>query len=271
MADQFAIVLEDVSKRYGDGPPVLDGVGLTIARREFVAIVGGSGSGKTTLLGMINRLTAPSSGSVLVNGEDVTSLDPIALRRRIGYVFQEVGLFPHMTVEENIAITPRLLCWPHERIAARVEELLRLVQLEDGFRTRFPAQLSGGQRQRIGVARALAAGPEIMLMDEPFAALDPLTRDSLGQDYRALHEQLGLTSVMITHDMLEALELGDRIVVLDEGRIIAQGGPGELARHESEFVRRLIDAPRQYAARVGRLFEQAGDTGQTAAAQGGGR
>ena len=163
-----------------------------------------------------------------IGGVEAHTLDPIVLRRRIGYVFQEVGLFPHMTVAENIAITPRLLGWDEQRQAARVDELLGLVRLDPSYRTRFPHQLSGGERQRVGVARALAAGPDVVLMDEPFAALDPLTRDGLAQDYRRLHDELRLTTVMITHDVLEALGLADRIVVLQAGRIIADGTPSAL-------------------------------------------
>ena len=164
-----------------------------------------------------------------VNGEDVQATDAVALRRRIGYVFQGTGLFPHMTVAENIAITPKLLGWDDARMAARVDELIALVRLDrDKHRDRFPAQLSGGEGQRVGVARALAAAPKIMLMDEPFGALDPLTRDALGEDYRRLHGELGLTTVMITHDMLEAVLLADRIAVIRNGRIIADGTPQAL-------------------------------------------
>ncbi len=249
-----AIELAAVTKRFGDGPLVLDRIDLSVPQKQFVAFVGASGSGKTTLLRLINRLSEPTSGTLRINGEDVLGLDPVALRRRIGYVFQEVGLFPHMTVGENISITPRLLDWPADRRTARVDELLELIRLEPGLRARFPHQLSGGQRQRVGLARALAAGPEIVLMDEPFAALDPLTRDALGEDYRRLHASLGLTTVMITHDMLEALELADRIAVLDAGHIIADGRPAELVGHDHPYVRNLMAAPRRHAERVSRLF-----------------
>src|SRR4051812_48092423 len=215
-----AITFENVTKRFDGGPPLLDGVSFEVREREFLAIVGPSGSGKTTLLRLINRLTDPSAGSVRVNGEDVQTVDAVALRRRIGYVFQGVGLFPHMTVAENIAITPRLLGWDSTRVAAGVDELIKLVRLDGTkHRERFPAELSGGEGQRVGVARALAAEPKIMLMDEPFGALDPLTRDALGEDYRRLHGELGLTTVMVTHDMLEAMLLADRIVVMRNGRI----------------------------------------------------
>jgi osmoprotectant transport system ATP-binding protein len=187
---------------------------------------------------------------VRIGGVDAASVDPVALRRRIGYVFQEVGLFPHMTVAENIAITPKLLGWDRARMAARVDELLALVRLNTSYSSRLPHQLSGGERQRVGVARALAAGPEMVLMDEPFAALDPLTREALGQDYRTLHDNLKLTTLMITHDMVEALTLADRIAVLRAGTIVAQGSPATLIDHEHPYVRELMQTPRKLAERV---------------------
>ena len=251
-----AISLEAVSKTYGDrNRPALDRVTLAVRRHEFLAIVGPSGSGKTTLLRLINRLTDPAEGTVRVEGEDVTVLDPIALRRRIGYVFQGVGLFPHMTVAENISITPRLLGFDKDRIAARAGELIDLVRLDrTAHSNRFPHQLSGGERQRVGVARALAAEPHIVLMDEPFGALDPLTRDALSQDYRRLHDQLGLTTVMITHDMLEALLLADRIAVMREGRLVTDGTPTALmAQSDDAFVSELMQTPRRHAERLNAL------------------
>jgi osmoprotectant transport system ATP-binding protein len=258
---QAAIAVENVSKRYGAGPPVLDCVSLSVVRGELLAVVGASGSGKTTLLRLINRLDDPSSGRVRIGGVDAADLDPVALRRRIGYVFQEVGLFPHMTVAENIAITPTLLGWDRARTAMRVDELLALVRLDAGHRSRLPHQLSGGERQRVGVARALAAGPETVLMDEPFAALDPLTRDALGRDYRLLHDKLGLTTLMITHDMVEALTLADRIAVLRAGAVVAQGPPATLIDDEHPFVRELMQTPRQLAARVEGLLAGRGESG----------
>ena len=254
MLRDAAITFESVTKRFGDGPPALDGVSLSVRAREFLAIVGASGSGKTTLLQLINRLSEPSAGLLRIGEDDVQALDPIGLRRRIGYVFQDVGLFPHMTVAENIAITPRLLGWDMARMAARVDDLLELVRLDAGYRNRFAHALSGGQRQRVGVARALAAGPKIILMDEPFAALDPLTRDALGQDYRRLHDDLGLTTVMITHDVLEALGLADRIAVLRAGRLVAEGPPAALMTHEHAYVRELMQTPRKIAERVNALL-----------------
>ena len=258
MAQDAVIAIENVSKRFPDGPLALDGVSIEVGRGEFLAVVGASGSGKTTLLRLINRLADPNVGTVRVSGVDVADLDPVTLRRRIGYVFQEVGLFPHMTVAENIAITPKLLGWDPTRMEARVDELLELVRLDASYRARLPHQLSGGQRQRVGVARALGAAPETMLLDEPFSALDPLTRDALGQDYRSLHEKLGLTTLMITHDMVEALELADRIAVLRAGTIVAQGGPADMIDHDHPYVRELMEMPRKLAQRVDALLAARG-------------
>jgi osmoprotectant transport system ATP-binding protein len=252
------ISFDDVSKRYGGAAPVLDRVSLDVREREFLAIVGPSGSGKTTLLRLVNRLIDASAGTVRVEGQDVQTVDAVTLRRRIGYVFQGVGLFPHMTVAENISITPKLLGWDDARMAARVDELLELVRLDrTKHRDRFPAQLSGGEGQRVGVARALAAEPKIVLMDEPFGALDPLTRDALGDDVRRLHDKLGLTTVMITHDMLEALLLADRIAVIRNGRIIAEGTPQALMEGEQDaYVRELMATPRRQAERLRALDQR---------------
>jgi osmoprotectant transport system ATP-binding protein len=254
MTQTAAIALDGIGKQYGNRR-VLDGISVEVPEREFLAVVGPSGSGKTTLLRLINRLIDPSEGTVRVDGEDVRTVDPILLRRRIGYVFQGIGLFPHMTVAENIGITPRLQGQNGGSIARRVDELLELVRLErNTHRQRFPHELSGGERQRVGVARALAASPRIVLMDEPFGALDPLTRDALSQDYRKLHDALGLTTVMITHDMLEALLLADRIVVMRAGRLIAQGTPAALmADTGNAFVSELMQTPRRQAARLREL------------------
>jgi osmoprotectant transport system ATP-binding protein len=238
-----------VSKRYG-AVAALDDVSVNVGAGEIVALVGGSGSGKTTLLKTLNRLVAPDSGAVRISGADAAGLAPHELRRRIGYVFQEIGLFPHLTVAENIAITPRLLGWDEQRRTARAAELLELVALPPEVAGRRPAELSGGQRQRVGVARALAAEPAIMLMDEPFGALDPLTRDALGADYRALHERLGLTTLMVTHDIGEAVLLADRIVVLKAGRIIGDGSAAQLLASSDADVRGLLEAPRRQADRL---------------------
>lgn len=243
------IEVSSVYKRYG-AVAALDGVSLAVGSGEFVALVGGSGSGKTTLLKTLNRLIAPDAGAVRIGGAEAAELAPHELRRRIGYVFQEIGLFPHLTVAENIGITPRLLGWGEARRAARAAELLELVALPPDAAGRRPAELSGGQRQRVGVARALAAEPAIMLMDEPFGALDPLTRDALGADYRALHERLGLTTLMVTHDIAEAVLLADRIVILKAGRIVGDGTAAELLASPDPDVRDLIEAPRRQAERL---------------------
>src|SRR5215212_5127364 len=247
------IAYANVGKTFDGGRVVaVHDVSLEVAEGEFLAVVGGSGSGKTTLLRLANRLIEADTGSITVEGEEVRNVDPILLRRRIGYVFQSGGLFPHMTVADNIGITPKLLGAPAAEIAARVDELLDLVRLDRAlYRDRFPHELSGGQRQRVGVARALAARPKIVLMDEPFGALDPLTRDALGDDYRSLHDTLGLTTVMITHDMLEAVLLADRIAVIRAGQVIADGTAQALmAEDQPEYVHELMRTPRRQAERL---------------------
>ncbi len=251
------IAFDAVSKRYGDArASALDRVSLDVAGREFLAVVGPSGSGKTTLLRLVNRLADPSEGTVRFEGRDVRALDAIELRRRIGYVFQGVGLFPHLTVAENVGITPRLLGWERKKISARVDELLSLVHLLPAdYRDRLPAELSGGERQRVGIARAIAANPPVVLMDEPFGALDPLTRDALSQEYRRLHDQLGLTSILITHDMTEALLLADRIAVMHEGRVIEVDTPHALMTDaKNAYVHKLMQTPRRQAERLGALM-----------------
>jgi osmoprotectant transport system ATP-binding protein len=242
------IQLDGVMKAWRGGPAI-GPLSLTIAAGEFVAILGGSGCGKTTTLKMINGLVAPDAGEVRIEG---LGGEPGYLRRRrIGYVFQEIGLFPHLTVAENIAVGPRLAGWTKTRTADRVASLLGLVALPSGVGARLPAALSGGQRQRVGLARALAAEPAIMLMDEPFGALDPIVREGLGRDYRALHDSLRLTTVMVTHDVTEALLLADRIVVMEAGAILADDRPGALlADHAEPGVRALMEMPRSQARRV---------------------
>jgi osmoprotectant transport system ATP-binding protein len=237
-------------------------VTVAIPRGAFVAVVGGSGSGKTTTLKMINRLIEADRGEVCVEGQSVHELSGPLLRRRIGYVFQGIGLFPHMSVEENVGITAQLLGWSKQAIAERRAELLELVALPRALWTRLPAELSGGQQQRVGVARALAVKPAIMLMDEPFGALDPITRDTLGVEYRRLHEQMGLTTVMVTHDVLEAVLLADRIVVMRDGAVVADDTPQALfANHADAGVRRLMDMPRRQAERVRALIDGAAARG----------
>jgi osmoprotectant transport system ATP-binding protein len=246
------IAFAHVGKSFDGGRvKAVDDVTLEVAAGEFLAIVGGSGSGKTTLLRLANRLIEADSGSITVQGEDVRALDAVSLRRRIGYVFQSGGLFPHISVAANIGITPRLMGTPAAEISARVDELLDLVRLDRAqYRDRFPHELSGGQRQRVGVARALAAGPRIVLMDEPFGALDPITRDALGDDYRSLHNKLGLTTVMITHDITEAILLADRVAVMRAGRLMALGTPAELSNSDEAYVRELLRTPRRQADRL---------------------
>jgi osmoprotectant transport system ATP-binding protein len=250
------IAFAHVGKSFDGGRvKAVDDVTLDVAAGEFVAIVGGSGSGKTTLLRLGNRLIEADSGSITVEGEDVRSVDAVSLRRRIGYVFQSGGLFPHVSVGGNIGITPKLMGTPAPEISARVDELLDLVRLDRAqYRDRFPHELSGGQRQRVGVARALAAKPRIVLMDEPFGALDPITRDALGDDYRSLHNKLGLTTVMITHDITEAILLADRVAVMRAGRLMSQGTPAELSRSDDAYVSELLRTPRRQADRLGVLL-----------------
>ena len=245
-----AIVLDQVRKAY-DGATVLQATDLSIPKGQFVALVGGSGAGKTTLLKTLNGLVEPDGGQGLIDGADTADLDGPTLRRRIGYVFQEVGLFPHLTVGENIGIGPTLLGWDAAAIAARTDELLDLVALPRDVAGRRPAALSGGQRQRVGVARALAARPSILLMDEPFGALDSVTRVALADDVRGLHDQLSLTTVMVTHDIAEAVLLADRIVVMSQGRVIADDTPKALlAGHADPAVEALMQAPRRQALRM---------------------
>jgi osmoprotectant transport system ATP-binding protein len=252
------IELRSVSRSYGRSFAVRE-VDLVVWPREFLVILGESGSGKTTLLKMINRLLAPDSGEVVIAGQSTNAVVAHQLRRRIGYVFQRIGLFPHMTVAENIAITPRLLAWDEHSIRARIEELLLLVNLPPAMAARLPAALSGGQRQRVGVARALAARPTIMLMDEPFGALDPVTRDTLGSEYKSLHERMGLSTVMVTHDVLEAVLLADRLVVMHDGRIVASGTPREMMNEQRDAgVRKLMDMPRRQMSRVAAMLDDGG-------------
>jgi osmoprotectant transport system ATP-binding protein len=264
MPDAALITFDHVAKSFDGGrgaKPVLavDDVSLQVEAREFLAIVGSSGSGKSTLLRLANRLIEADHGRITIEGEDIRKADPVSLRRRIGYVFQSGGLFPHMSVAANIGITPKLKGEREADIAAGVGELLDLVRLDRGdFRDRFPHELSGGQRQRVGVARALAAKPKIVLMDEPFGALDPLTRDALGDDYRALHDKLGLTTVMITHDMTEAILLAGRIAVMRGGKLLAQGTPSELAQSADAYVVELLRTPRRQAERLHALLPGGG-------------
>ena len=236
------IEFQDVSYTRPGGTRVLDHFNLTIESGEILALVGRSGAGKTTILKLVNRLLVPDAGTVVVAGRDTRAWDPIRLRRSVGYVIQDVGLFPHMTVAENIAVVPRLDAWPNDRVTARVHELLELIGLSPPtFAPRWPDELSGGQRQRVGVARALAADPPVLLMDEPFGALDPITRVELRDEFRRVQARVRKTVIIVTHDMAEALALGDRLGVLDEGRLVACDRPEAIRRLPDPRVRKLLD------------------------------
>ena len=255
-----SIRFESLSKRYGADQIALRNASLEVRAGELMMVVGASGCGKTTLLKCVNRLVEPSSGQVSIDDESVARRDPTELRRCIGYAFQRFGLFPHMTVAGNVAVVPRLLGWTDEAIAKRVRELLELVGLATpGLATRYPHELSGGQQQRVGLARALAGRPKIMLLDEPFGALDPVTRDKLQIEYRHLHDRLELTTVMVTHDMTEALLLGDRIAVMGRGEVLQVASPEELlAAPASDAVKALMDTPRRQLAKLEALSGTAG-------------
>src|SRR5713226_2922209 len=234
-----------VSKKYGPQGAVVD-LSLLVPAGDICVLVGPSGCGKRTSLKMVNRLVEPSSGQVLIDGQDVTSVEVTALRRRIGYVIQQTGLFPHQTVADNIATVPRLLGWPNQRIRARVEELLDLIGLDPArVRDRYPAQLSGGERQRVGVARAMAAEPPLMLMDEPFGAVDPIVRERLQNEFLQLQRAQGITVIFVTHDIDEAIKLGDRIAIMRAGKLVQYATPGELLAHPADdFVARFVGSDR---------------------------
>jgi osmoprotectant transport system ATP-binding protein len=249
------IELLSLSKHFAGRAAVQD-LSLQVADGELLILLGGSGSGKTTTLKMINRLVEPTRGSVRIDARDVRDVPGPALRRSIGYCFQSVGLFPHLDVAENVGITPSLLGWEPARIARRVDVLLARVELEpDVFRHRSSLALSGGERQRVGLARALAAEPRLMLLDEPFGALDPITRDRLQRSFQEIRRELGLTAVFVTHDMVEALLLGDRIAVLNQGRLVQVGTPRELLQHPADdYVAGLMATPRHQADVVDHLL-----------------
>lgn len=251
------IELKNVQKSYDGGATLaVADTSLTIERGEFLGLIGASGCGKTTTLKMINRLEEPSSGEILVNGRNVVDQNPEQLRRNIGYVFQGIGLFPHRTVAENVAAVPRLLQWSANDIRTRCEECLEMVGLPYAeYGDRSPMQLSGGQQQRVGVARALAARPEVVLMDEPFGALDPITRSELQEEFKSIQQNMELTVVMVTHDMTEALLLADRIAVMREGVVLQIGTPKELLNNPShDYVRDIVAMPRQRAERLEELM-----------------
>jgi len=243
------VAFEHVTKRYGgpDASPAVTDLTLTIPAGEVCVLVGPSGCGKTTTMKMVNRLIEPTGGRITIDGEDIMSLPAVELRRRIGYVIQQIGLFPHLTIGDNVAVVPKLLRWKASRARDRVDELLNLVGLEPAaYRDRYPNELSGGERQRVGVARALAADPPVMLMDEPFGAVDPIRRDRLQNEFLRLQQQVRKTIIFVTHDVDEAIKMGDRIAILQRGGILAQyDTPAAiLANPASEFVERFVGADR---------------------------
>lgn len=248
----MSVLLEfkNVSKVYKGGKKAVDDVNLNFEKGEFIAFIGTSGSGKTTTMRMINRMIEPTSGQILINGEDIAKKDPVELRRQIGYVIQQIGLMPHMTIRENIVMVPKLLKWSDEKRQEIADRLIKLVDLPEEFLDRYPSELSGGQQQRIGVVRALAADQDIILMDEPFGALDPITRDALQDLVKELQQEMGRTIIFVTHDMDEALKLADRIVIMREGRVIQFDTPDNILREPADtFVEEFIGHERLIQAR----------------------
>lgn len=248
------VEFKNVSKIYPGGKVAVENINLRIERGEFVCFIGTSGGGKTTTLRMINGMLIPTGGDITVDGKNIHDIDPIELRRSIGYVIQNIGLMPHMTIRDNITLVPKLLKWPKEKRDARAKELIKMVELPEEFLDRYPSELSGGQQQRIGVIRALAADQQIILMDEPFGALDPLTREALQRLVKRLQQQMGRTIIMVTHDMDEAIRLADRIVIMDQGHIIQNASPDDVLTHPAnEFVANLIGPDRLRQAKVNHL------------------
>lgn len=248
------VEFKNVSKIYPGGKVAVENINLRIERGEFVCFIGTSGGGKTTTLRMINSMLIPTGGDITVDGKNIHDIDPIELRRSIGYVIQNIGLMPHMTIRDNITLVPKLLKWPKEKRDARAKELIKMVELPEEFLDRYPSELSGGQQQRIGVIRALAADQQIILMDEPFGALDPLTREALQRLVKRLQQRMGRTIIMVTHDMDEAIRLADRIVIMDQGHIIQNASPDDVLTHPAnEFVANLIGPERLRQAKVNHL------------------
>ncbi|MEO5283581.1 MULTISPECIES: ABC transporter ATP-binding protein [Limosilactobacillus] len=248
------VEFKNVSKIYPGGKVAVENINLLIERGEFVCFIGTSGGGKTTTLRMINGMLIPTGGEIIVDGKNIHDIDPIKLRRSIGYVIQNIGLMPHMTIRDNITLVPKLLKWPKEKRDARAKELIKMVELPEEFLDRYPSELSGGQQQRIGVIRALAADQQIILMDEPFGALDPLTREALQRLVKRLQQQMGRTIIMVTHDMDEAIRLADRVVIMDQGHIVQNASPDDVLTHPAnEFVANLIGPERLRQAKVNHL------------------
>ncbi len=241
------IAVKGLTKRFaGEARPAVDALSLDVPSGDICVLIGPSGCGKTTTMRMVNRMIEPDAGAIEVAGRDVTHVDPIELRRSIGYVIQQIGLFPHMTIADNVATVPRLLGWNSAKIAARVDELLDLVGLDaQAYRDRFPRELSGGQRQRVGVARALAADPPVMLMDEPFGAIDPITRAKLQDEFLRIQQRLKKTIVFVTHDIDEAIRMGDRIAILRNGRLVQYDTPEAILAHPADtFVEEFVGSDR---------------------------
>ncbi|MFU2205324.1 betaine/proline/choline family ABC transporter ATP-binding protein [Streptococcus pluranimalium] len=250
MSDKPIIEFKNVRKIYGDNVAV-DTANLSVTAGEFICFIGTSGSGKTTLMRMINRMLKPSEGNIYFEGKDISSINPIHLRRKIGYVIQNIGLMPHMTIYENITLVPKLLKWSEDKKKAKAKELIKLVELPEEFLNRYPSELSGGQQQRIGVIRALAADQDVILMDEPFGALDPITREGIQDLVKTLQEKMGKTIILVTHDMDEALKLASRIVVMDNGQMVQVGTPDDILHHPAtEFVEKMIGEERLMHAQM---------------------
>lgn len=245
---QTAIEFQNVTKKFNNAAlPSVDRVSLTIEEGEFITILGSSGSGKTTLLKMVNRLYEPTEGKIFLFGEDISTVDVVKVRRRIGYVIQQIGLFPHMTIADNISVVPKLLNWDKKQTDERVDELLNLVGLlPEEFKRRYPSQLSGGQQQRVGLARALAVNPKIMLLDEPFGAIDAITRMKLQDELLRIHGGLKKTSLFVTHDINEAFKLGSRVIVMNEGTVRQFDTPARIVKNPADdFVASLIRSARE--------------------------
>jgi osmoprotectant transport system ATP-binding protein len=258
-----------VTKRYSGGKPAVNDLNLKIEKGEFVCFIGPSGCGKTTTMKMVNRLIDVTEGSILIDGKDITKQDPVKLRRSIGYVIQHIGLMPHMTIKENIVLVGTLLKWPQEKKDKRAKELIQLVNLPEDYLDKYPHELSGGQQQRIGVLRALAANPPLILMDEPFGALDPITRDALQEEFKKLQKELDKTIIFVTHDMDEALKLADKIVIMRAGEIVQADTPDEILRNPAnEFVEEFLGKDRLIQGRpdvttVGQIMSESTVTIET--------